>query len=70
MNLLDDIEIPTQPSRASLTKKATNLIGRRKTRRGKKRKKTKSAKWKKEYAEALKQQNLLKEEFARKIEED
>ena len=40
MNLLDDIEIPKQPSRASLTKKATNLVGRRKTRRGKKKKPT------------------------------
>ncbi len=38
MNLLDDVEIPKQPSRASLTKKATNLVGRRKTRRGKKKK--------------------------------
>ena len=69
MNLLDDIETPKQPSRASLTKKATNLIGRRKTRRGKKKKKVKSAKWLREYAIALEQQNEMKKEFARKISE-
>jgi hypothetical protein len=70
MNLLDDLELPKQQTRASLTKTATRLIGRRITRRGKKKKKTKCVKWKKEFAEAFKQQNLLKEEFARKIEEN
>jgi len=69
MNLLDDIDTPKQPSRASLVKKATSLIGRRKSTRGKKKKKVKTAKWKREYAEALKQQTELKKEFARKIEQ-
>ena len=68
MNLLDDIDVPKQPTRASLTKKATNLIGsRRKTRRGKKKKKVKSAKWLREYAIALEQQKELKKRFNNNI---
>jgi len=63
MNLLDDIDVPKQPSRASLQKQATKLIGKRKTRRGKKKKKQKSAKWRKEYAEALREHKKMKEEM-------
>lgn len=64
MGLLDDIEttieIPQTPNKVSLTKQATNLIGRRRSKRGKKIKKTKSAKWQKEFNEALKKQNEMK----------
>ena len=67
MSLLDDVEVPKQQSKASLTKQATRLIGKRKTRRGMRKKKTKSAKWKREYAEALEQQNQMKKDFERLI---
>lgn len=62
MNLLDDIEVPKQPSKASLTKQATNLVGRRKTRRAKKKPKTKNAKWQREFVQAKKDQDLMKKQ--------
>lgn len=66
MNLLDDVELPKQQTRASLTKKATRLIGRRPQRRSKI-KKPKPAKWRKEYAQALKDHEEMKREFTRKV---
>lgn len=47
------------PSRASLTKAATNLINRRPTRRGKK-KKGKTAKWNKEFQQAMTEHKRVK----------
>lgn len=62
MNLLDPVEIPEQPSRASLTRQATALVGRRKTRRGKKKPKVKSAKWLREFEQAKKEHELMKKQ--------
>lgn len=67
MNLLDDVETYKAPSRAKLTKQATSLVGRRRTKRGKKKKRTKSAKWKKEYKKALADHKQMKKEFERLI---
>ena len=63
-NLLDDIDVPKTQSKATLSKKATNLIGRKPTRRGKRKKKTKTAKWQKEFNIAMKEQTNLKQQIA------
>ena len=54
----------------SLNKEASVLLKektKRKTRRGKKKKKHKNAKWRREYAQALEQQNQMKRDFERLI---
>lgn len=60
-----------------IKKDNTQLLPRRKTRRGKRKKKEKDSKWKKEFEEAMKVQKQMKKEraqqfqdFARLIEKD
>lgn len=62
MNLLDDVEEYKPPSKAKLTKQATNLVGRRKTRRGKKKKPNHVIVNKKLKDKALKEYNKQKQQ--------
>lgn len=64
MNLLEDIPEYKKPSRSSLTHQATNLVGRRKTRRGKKRKSPQALKWQLDKEKALKLYQQQKKERA------
>lgn len=64
MNLFDDIKDFKPINKNQLRQHATKLIGRRKTRRAKKKKKTKPAQWTKEFNEAMKIQKQMKKERA------
>lgn len=68
MNLLDDVPDYKKPSTISLINQATKLVGRRKTRRGKKKRKIKSNEWKKQFDIAMKQHKQMKKERAQEFQ--